>query len=154
MKLVAPPIVLFVQSPSGPNRFINLALGRGECEYDVNFAVPFPSSIFLELMGPPWEEIEVLLRLKDGILRPRTASEDLETRVRITQESAKRFTTTSPASSKRAISSFATTSLRTFCAQRVDGARLTSENILDMGFPGRETMIEPWVTTTSITPNE
>jgi cytochrome P450 len=43
---------------------------RGECDFTEEFAVPFPSSVFLGLMGLPWEELETFLRLKDGILRP------------------------------------------------------------------------------------
>ena len=54
------------------NHFLDPLVERGQCEYHDDFAVPFPSSIFLELMGLPWDELDVLLRLKDGILRPGT----------------------------------------------------------------------------------
>ena len=50
--------------------FIDAFADRGECHFTNEFAVPFPSSVFLGLMGLPWEELDTFLRLKDGILRP------------------------------------------------------------------------------------
>jgi cytochrome P450 len=51
------------------DHFLDQVVDRGECHFTDEIAVPFPSAIFLELMGLPWEELDVLLRLKDGILR-------------------------------------------------------------------------------------
>jgi cytochrome P450 len=52
------------------NHFIDTFIDKGECEYHDAFAVPFPSSIFLELMGLPWEDLDVLLSFKDAFLHP------------------------------------------------------------------------------------
>ena len=42
----------------------------GECEFNEDFAVPYPSTVFARLMGLPMEEIDVFLEIKDGIIRP------------------------------------------------------------------------------------
>src|SRR5581483_4771061 len=52
------------------NHFIDAFADKGACEFTSDLAVPFPSSVFLGLMGLPWEELDTFLRLKDGILRP------------------------------------------------------------------------------------
>lgn len=52
------------------NHFIDSFIDRGECNFTEEFAVPFPSSVFLGLMGLPWEDLALLLRFKDDILRP------------------------------------------------------------------------------------
>jgi cytochrome P450 len=56
------------------NHFMDTFVARGSCDFTEEFAVPFPSSVFLGLMGLPWEELHTFLRLKDGILRPGGAS--------------------------------------------------------------------------------
>ena len=52
------------------NHFIDAFIDRGSCNFTEELAVPFPSAVFLGLMGLPWEELDTLLRLKDGIMRP------------------------------------------------------------------------------------
>jgi cytochrome P450 len=52
------------------NHFIDGFEERGRCDFTEDFAVPFPSAVFLGLMGLPWDELDTFLRLKDGILRP------------------------------------------------------------------------------------
>jgi cytochrome P450 len=51
------------------NRYIDAFIDRGECEFYGQFAVPFPSSIFVELMGLPSEDIDLLLTFKEGFIR-------------------------------------------------------------------------------------
>jgi cytochrome P450 len=52
------------------NHFIDTFIDRGECNFTEEFAELLPSSVFLGLMGLPWSELETLLHLRDGILRP------------------------------------------------------------------------------------
>ena len=52
------------------NHFIDAFIDRGECNFTEEFAIPFPSSVFLTLMGLPYEDLDLLLRFKDDILRP------------------------------------------------------------------------------------
>jgi cytochrome P450 len=59
------------------NGLIDRFIDRGECEYHDEFAVPFPSSIFLELMGLS-EDIDLLLKFKDMMMRPGTQGMERE----------------------------------------------------------------------------
>ena len=52
------------------NHFIDAFADRGECNFSEEFAELLPSSVFLGLMGLPWEELDTFLHLRDGILRP------------------------------------------------------------------------------------
>ncbi len=53
------------------NRFVDAFADRGSCHFTDELATPFPSAIFLGMMGLPWEELDTFLRFKEGILRPR-----------------------------------------------------------------------------------
>ena len=52
------------------NHFIDAFVDRGECNFSEEFAELLPSSVFLGLMGLPWDELDTFLHLRDGILRP------------------------------------------------------------------------------------
>jgi len=52
------------------NQLIDAFIDRGECEFNSEFAVPLPTTVFLRLLGLPIEELPRFLRLKDGIIRP------------------------------------------------------------------------------------
>jgi cytochrome P450 len=52
------------------NHFIDAFVDRGECNFTEEFAELLPSSVFLGLMGLPWDELDTFLHLRDGILRP------------------------------------------------------------------------------------
>lgn len=58
------------------NHFIDSFIDRGECDFSEEFAEPFPSSVFLGLMGLPWEELTTFIRFRDGILRPQVIDPD------------------------------------------------------------------------------
>ena len=48
----------------------------------------FPSAVFLGLMGLPWEELETLVGLRDGLLHPGTPESTAEERSTIQRETA------------------------------------------------------------------
>lgn len=52
------------------NRFIDAFVDRGSCDFTAEFAELFPSSVFLGMMGLPWEELDTLVAMRDGLLRP------------------------------------------------------------------------------------
>ncbi len=54
------------------NRFIDSFIDRGSCDFTAEFAELFPSSVFLGLMGLRWDELDILVRLRDGLLHPGT----------------------------------------------------------------------------------
>ena len=119
------------------NHFIDTFADRGECHFTDEFAVPFPSAVFLGLMGLPWEELDTFLRLKDGILRPgrrraptreeRHADPDSDTG----QEIYAYFDTILDERDARPA---ATTSSPTSSRRRSTASKLTREEILDICF--------------------
>ncbi|HUI48867.1 MAG TPA: cytochrome P450 [Acidimicrobiia bacterium] len=44
--------------------------GRSEIDFASEFSVPFPSQVFLTLLGLPLDELPRFLAMKDGIIRP------------------------------------------------------------------------------------
>jgi cytochrome P450 len=60
------------------NALIDKFIDSGECEFDRDFAIPLPCNAFLHLMGLPPEELDDLLQLKDGIIRPHMREPDPE----------------------------------------------------------------------------
>jgi cytochrome P450 len=114
--------------------FIDPLVGQGHCEYHDDFAVPFPSAIFLELMGLPWEELDTFLRLKDGILRPGGGDVDLETMARIQAETGQEIYAYFDAVLDQRSREPREDILSHFLSAEVDGHRLSREEILDICF--------------------
>jgi cytochrome P450 len=52
------------------NHLIDQFIGEGEVDFAKQFSVPFPSQVFLTLLGLPLEELDRFLVMKDGIIRP------------------------------------------------------------------------------------
>jgi len=52
------------------NDLIDRFIDRGEVDFAAEFSVPFPSQVFLTLLGLPLEELPTFLQMKDGIIRP------------------------------------------------------------------------------------
>ena len=58
------------------NALIDGFIERGSCDFSTEFAVPFPSSVFLQLMGLPYEQLDDFLEAKEGMIRPRGDTEE------------------------------------------------------------------------------
>jgi cytochrome P450 len=71
------------------NHFIDRFEDRGACNFTAEFAELFPSSVFLGLMGLDWDELDTLVALRDGILRPGTPASTPEERTRIQKATAR-----------------------------------------------------------------
>lgn len=52
------------------NEHIDVFEAQGECVLDKELGVPLPTKVFLTLMGLPLSDSDLLLELKDGVLRP------------------------------------------------------------------------------------
>ena len=52
------------------NELIDAFVDQEEIDFARQFTIPFPSQVILTLLGLPLEELPMLLRLKDGIIRP------------------------------------------------------------------------------------
>jgi cytochrome P450 len=116
------------------NRFMDAFVERGECHFTDEFAVPFPSSVFLGLMGLPWEELDTFLRLKDGILRPGGGTVDPEERARIQYETGQEIYAYFDAVLDERARAPRDDILSRFLVAEIDGERLTREEILDICF--------------------
>ena len=125
------------------NHFIDAFIDKGSCDFIRDYAIPFPSSVFLELMGLPWEELETFLRLKDGILRPGGA--DMMDMMDFVGESADERRRIQEATGQEIYAYFDAILderayephddiLTQFLSTEVDGDRLTRDQILDICF--------------------
>ena len=52
------------------NQLIDGFVDRGEVDFAKEFSIPFPSQVFLTLLGLPLDELDRFLTMKDGIIRP------------------------------------------------------------------------------------
>ncbi|MHB8464047.1 MAG: cytochrome P450 [Acidimicrobiales bacterium] len=116
------------------NRFVDEFVDRGACHFTDELAVPFPSAIFLGLMGLPWEELEILLRLKDGILRPGRGETDPAAVARIQAETGQEIYAYFDNILDERVKQPREDILTRFLNTEIDGERLTREEILDICF--------------------
>jgi cytochrome P450 len=116
------------------NHFIDAFIERGSCNFTEELAVPFPSAVFLGLMGLPWEELDTLLRLKDGIMRPGggglSPEEELQFRSETGSEIYAYFNAILDERQRHPEEDI----LTGFLGAEVDGEQLTREEILDICF--------------------
>lgn len=68
--LLAPPAVarLTTGVEAKVTELLDQIIDRGECDFMGEFAIPFPVSIFMIMMGLPEEDFDKLLALEDGLL--------------------------------------------------------------------------------------
>jgi cytochrome P450 len=52
------------------NHLIDGFIDHGEVDFAKQFSIPFPSQVFLTLLGLPLDELDRFLTMKDGIIRP------------------------------------------------------------------------------------
>jgi len=52
------------------NDLIDRFIERGEVDFSAEFSTPYPSQVFLTLLGLPLNELPRFLEMKDGIIRP------------------------------------------------------------------------------------
>jgi cytochrome P450 len=52
------------------NQLIDTFVERGSCDFSTEFALPFPSVVFLRLMGLPTDDLDEFVKAKEGMIRP------------------------------------------------------------------------------------
>ncbi|MAI78739.1 MAG: cytochrome [Deltaproteobacteria bacterium] len=57
-------------------QMIEPLLDQGACDFNQDFAVPLPCESFLHLMGLPAGDLDLLIHLKDGIIRPQSRAQN------------------------------------------------------------------------------
>ena len=112
------------------NELIDDFIEDGECEFDRAFAIPFPCTVFLRLLGLPVEELDLLLELKDGIIRP--AARDLEQADRIRVEMGKRIYARFDSALDERVRERRDDLLSHLIDAEVDGERLSRSEMLDI----------------------
>jgi cytochrome P450 len=118
------------------NKFIDTFIDRGECNFSEEFADPFPSSVFLGLMGLPEHELRMFLDLRDGLLHPDNidpaAAADMQLRGTIARATGARiyeyFGNIVDERSAHPGDDVISHLLKT----EIDGDRLTPENVIDI----------------------
>jgi cytochrome P450 len=111
--------------------------GRDEIDFAAEFSVPFPSHVFLTLLGLPLDETPRFLAMKDGIIRPDHVTGNPRTsRVTLAHQKATAdsiYAYFNEALDQRELEG-RDDILTTFLHTEVDGHRLTREDILDICF--------------------
>ena len=116
------------------NHFIDQFIERGSCNFTEEFAEPFPSAVFLGLMGLPWDELDTFMRLKDGILRPGGFEMDAEERMRVQRATALEIYEYFDTILDERLREPQNDILTRFNNTEIDGERLSREEILDICF--------------------
>src|SRR5690349_8207742 len=73
------------------NELIDRVVDEGTCDYVAAIATPFPSIVFLGLLGMPFSDLDELLAMKNGIMHPHEHTSDPEEIVKIQAASAQRI---------------------------------------------------------------
>jgi cytochrome P450 len=70
--LFAPQKMALLEQPVAQlaNELIDGFVDRGVVDFGREFSVPFPSLVFLTLLGLPLDELSTFVEMKDGIIRP------------------------------------------------------------------------------------
>jgi cytochrome P450 len=120
------------------NRFIDGFIERGECNFSQDYAELFPSSVFLGLFGLPWEELDAILGMRDGILRPGAADGEVELdpdkRLAVQRETGARIYDYFDHVLDERAARPRDDILSGFLTAEIDGDRLDREDILDICF--------------------
>jgi cytochrome P450 len=120
------------------NGFIDTFIDRGECNFTDEFAEVFPSSVFLGLLGLPEDELEMFLRLRDGILHPEkfdpAATLDPEARAAVNQKTGQEIYAYFGGLIEERRKRPANDIITRFLAAEIDGDKLSADDILDICF--------------------
>ena len=119
------------------NELIDAFVDRGECDFSQEFSIPFPSQVFLTLLGLPLDDLPLFLKMKDGIIRPdqvvgkpRDAAETVAYQREIADSIYAYFNRVLDEREVERRDDL----LSRFLDSEVDGATLTREDILDICF--------------------
>jgi cytochrome P450 len=113
---------------------IDTFVAKGSCNFSDEFAELLPSSVFLGMIGLPWEELGTLIRLRDGILRPGDAGSTADERSEIQRQTAQEVYAYFDAVLDERAAFPRDDILSAFLTAEVAGTRLTREEMLDICF--------------------
>jgi cytochrome P450 len=116
------------------NRFIDTFIERGSCNFTTEFAELFPSSVFLGLMGLPWEELETLVEMRDGLLHPGTDDSSLDEKLAIQRNTAQNVYTYFDSVLDERIASPRDDLLTELTRAQLDGEPVSRDDLLSICF--------------------
>ncbi len=111
---------------------IDKFIARGSVDLHEEFAVPLPCIVFLRLMGLPLDDLDQLLSMKDGIIRP--AGLTLEDQEPIRQATADRIYEYFQAAIDERRENPREDLIAKIMTFELDGERLSDEEVLDICF--------------------
>ncbi|MDO8389601.1 MAG: cytochrome P450 [Actinomycetota bacterium] len=118
------------------NKFIDEFVADGECNFSEQFAEQFPSAVFLGLMGMPWDQLEMFLHLRDGILHPEkvdpAAEADFTVRFAVMNATGQEIYTYFNEQLDQREANPADDLLTHFITAEVDGDTMSREEVLDL----------------------
>jgi cytochrome P450 len=100
------------------------------CEFNSAFAIPYPSTVFLRLMGLPEDDLKYFLGLKNSIIRPEVDSPEEEVKVR--NESGQKIYAYFEKFLDKLEKAPGDDLLSLFITAEVGGERMTREEVLDI----------------------
>jgi cytochrome P450 len=106
--------------------------GRSGCNFHDAVAEPFPSTVFLQLLGLPISRTSEFIELKDGIIRPDAT--DADERSAMMTETGKRIYAVLEEVVDERLAEPAGDFISGFLASEVDGERLTRNDVVDIGY--------------------
>jgi cytochrome P450 len=116
------------------NHFVDAFVDRGSCDFTAEFAELFPASVFLGMMGLPWDELDTLIELRDGLLRPGTRDMEPAERSAIQRATAQRVYAYFDAILDQRAAEPQDDILSLFVTTESDGDSLTRDDVLAICF--------------------
>ena len=116
------------------NHFVDAFAERGSCDFTAEFAELFPASVFLGMMGLPWDELDTLIELRDGLLRPGTPDMLASERSAIQRATAQRVYAYFDAILDQRAAKPRDDILSSFVTTESEGDRLTRDEVLAICF--------------------
>lgn len=115
------------------NELLDAFADQGSCEFNQQFAVPLPCTVFLRLLGLPMEDLDLFLQMKEGIIRG-NSDPDLARQREIRAEQGGRCYEYFAAIVDERRANPAEDILTKMLAFEIDGRPITKEEVLDICF--------------------
>lgn len=114
------------------NELIDTFIEKGACNFHDDFSVPLPSTVFLRLLGIPYDELPRMLTWKDNIIRPGGGFMDPEEAAEVRRQTGAEMYAFFEVAIDERIEEPRDDLLTMFVNAEVDGHTLSREEILDI----------------------
>ncbi|MET0902549.1 MAG: cytochrome P450 [Acidimicrobiales bacterium] len=111
---------------------IAAVLDDGRCNFHLSIAEPYPTTVFLQLLGLPLDRAKEFIALKDGIVRP--PAHTPEERVTMVNETGQKIYAVLQEVVDQRLTERQDDFISMFLDSEVDGHRLTPDDVIDIGY--------------------